>query len=243
MLLLEPSQGRDMSPLSIQLLKAAAGSVMNSVVCRLGLAGRGSIGGLESKPLSEGVHEGVIIREDWGTGCREGCIGVTWKKRHGKFKRNNDCVSGLRAFIQPWASLALPGGDRAAGFCFRVGTWKGRDGLVLGEWGDGRLGISPGARGKLGEGGGGGAGQVSAEDPGLRIPVLEPSEAALLASERRVVGTNAWPSSLWGGEELCDCPSLWPVLLFLVANLCIEGVCNVWLLKTWVWIPTLPFVN
>lgn len=81
------------------------------------------------------------------------------------------------------------------------------DGLVLGEWEDERLGISPGARGKLGEGGGGGAGQVSAEDPGLRIPVLEPSEAALLASERRVVGTNAWPSSLWGGEELCDCPS------------------------------------
>lgn len=65
-LLLEPSQGRDMSPLSIQLLKAAAGSVMNSVVCRLGLAGRGSNGGLESKPLSEGVHEWVIRRGGWG---------------------------------------------------------------------------------------------------------------------------------------------------------------------------------
>lgn len=65
-LLLEPSQGRDMSPLSIQLLKAAAGSVMNSVVCRLGLAGRGSNGGLESKSLSEGVHEWVIRRGGWG---------------------------------------------------------------------------------------------------------------------------------------------------------------------------------
>lgn len=65
-LLLEPSQGRDMSPLSIQLLKAAAGSVMNSVVCRLGLAGRGSNGGLESKPLSEGVREWVIRRGGWG---------------------------------------------------------------------------------------------------------------------------------------------------------------------------------
>lgn len=65
-LLLEPSPGRDTSPLSIQLLKAAAGSVMNSVVCRLGLAGRGFNGRLESKPLSEGVHEWVIRSRGWG---------------------------------------------------------------------------------------------------------------------------------------------------------------------------------
>lgn len=64
-LLLEPSQGKDMSPLSIQLLKAAAGSVMNSVVWRLGLPGRGSNGGLESKPLSEGVREQIIRTGDW----------------------------------------------------------------------------------------------------------------------------------------------------------------------------------
>ena len=78
-LLLQPSQGTDVSPPSVWLLRAAASWVMNSVIRRLGAGWEGpSKDGLGSKSISEDAQEDAIQRallscvcEGCGAGCRE----------------------------------------------------------------------------------------------------------------------------------------------------------------------------
>ena len=61
----------------------------------------------------------------------------------------------------------------------------------MGEWGDERIGISPGGRGKMEEKELEKELGKSAENSGPRIPILKPSATCSPCLERRGIRTNA----------------------------------------------------